>query len=84
MFLYLQKIYFAISNCINAFSKKKSEKTLTLKCRETPRFVHISLAGQGGFGNVYKTNDTLLDRVVAQKEIFTTEEHFKQRAQQEA
>ena len=79
MFSFLRKICFA-----NFRRDKELPQTQLLSSNNTPRFKHLKLAGRGGFGCVYKSEDALLDRIVAEKVIFTQKQNLKQRAQREA
>lgn len=63
----------------------ESSSTQRLDLGDAPRFRRLELAGKGGFGNVYKTEDTILDRIVAEKIIsYAFQKNLEHRARREA
>lgn len=84
MYSLVQKICFVIFKPFILFHKHDWGQTQQTNKKESGRFQHLTLIGKGGFGSVFKTQDTVLDRIVAEKRIEISCEELKLRAHREA
>lgn len=84
MYSLVWKICLVISKIFIRHHKRDTPQTQLISQKDSERFQHIAWAGKGGFGSVFKTKDTVLDRIVAEKRIEISCEEIKLRAYREA